>query len=197
MGQMNFLEHERYGMIRLFETYIQALSRLVDQDSPLFGWRRNRVAVCHRLASYLQDGLFGALGPTQRQSYAVDMAVVLSDEGQDLMPDILVHDRKESEAHRLMAIVCREGYLTEAELWGLHELKVNGGCELTLAMALLPQKEYLLIYRADEHAIDYYHFLKSEKHCHLLKRREIGDVNADARQLKLGIKNARGSAPPR
>ncbi|MFA7643504.1 MAG: hypothetical protein WCY74_09505 [Sphaerochaetaceae bacterium] len=194
---MNFLEHERYGMIRLFETYILAVSRLVEHDGALFGWRRNRVAICHRIATHLQEGLFGTFSLAQRQRYVVDMGASLLEDPQSLVADIVVHDRGAQEPHRLMAIVCREGYLTESELLGLHELKVKGNCELTLAMAFLPQKDYMLIYRADETSIDYYHFLREEKHCQLLKRRQIGDVHADGRQLKLGIKDGRGSSPPR
>lgn len=192
---MKFQEHERYGMIRLFESYILALSRLVDQDNALFSWRKNRVAVSHRLAHHLQEGLFGTLTLSQRNRYFVDMAGEVLDEGQALVPDILVHDRNTETPHRLMAIVCREGYLTEHELWSLHELKVKGECELTLAMAFLPQKDYMLIYRADGSAIDYYHFITTEKHCHLLKRREISDVTSDARQLKLAIKSSPKSGP--
>lgn len=194
---MNFQEHERYGMIRLFETYISALSRLIDQDSVLFTWRRNRLAVSHRLAHHLQEGLFGTFGPSQNSRYVVDMGAAVLDESRSLIPDILVHDRGTTDAHRLMAIIIREGYLTEEELWALHELKVKGTCELTLAMALLPHKDYQLIYRADGSAIDYYHYIADEKHCHLLKRREISDVSSDARQLHLAIKNSPKPVPRR
>lgn len=194
---MNFQDNERYGMIRLFETYILALSRLVEQDAELFGWKRNRLAVGHRLAHHLQEGLFGAFTSSQRNRYVVDMGAMVLNEPLALIPDILVHERGAKDPHRLMAIVCREGYLTESELWSLHELKVAGSCELTLAMALLPQKEYILVYRADGSSIDYYHFLTKEKHCQLLKKRQISDVSADAHQLKLGIKGSPRSVPRR
>jgi hypothetical protein len=197
MGQMNNQEHERYGMIRLFETYISALSRLMEQDALLFTWRRNRVAVSHRLAHHLNEGLSDLFFPSQRKRIVVDMGAAVLEEARALIPDILVHDRDPSDPHRLMAIVCREGYLTEEELWALHELKVTGSCELTLAMAFLPQKDYMLIYRADGTAIDYYHYIGQEKHCHLLKRREISDVSSDARQLHLAIKESPKSAPRR
>lgn len=195
MGNMMGQEHERYGMIRLFETYILALSHLVDQDSVLFHWRKNRMAISHRLAQHLEQGLFGALPPSQRENFLVDLCAPIMDESQGLIPDILVHDRQERDPKRLMAVVCRDGYLTEQELMGLHDLKTKAGCELTLAIAFLPLKEYMLIYRADETTIDYYHFLRSEKHCQLLKRRQISDVSTDAHQLKLGIKSRKRSVP--
>ncbi len=193
MQAMKVLEHERYGMIRLFETYIQALSELVDRDSALFVWKKNRIAVSHRLAQHLEQGLFGALGVQHRNEYLVDLCAPIMDDPRALIPDIVVHDRGEKKAHRLMAIVCREGYLTENELLGLHEMKMKGDCELTLAMALLPDKEYILIYRANEATIDYYHFLRTEKHCQLFRRREIGDMPLDTHQLKLGIKSRKRS----
>jgi len=193
MRSMNVTELERYGMIRLFETYIQALSVLVDQDSALFEWRKNRIAVSHRLAQHLEQGLFGTLGPQHHTQFFVDLCAPLVDDPKALIPDIVVHDRGEQEPHRLMAIVCREGYLTEQELIGLHEMKMKSSCELTLAMALLPEKEYMLIYRANEVTIDYYHFFQTEKHCQLFKRRELADVPLDAHQLKLGIKSRKRS----
>ena len=187
-------EHERYGMIRLFETYILALSHLVEQDVALFHWRRNRMAVSHRLAQHLELSLFGALPPHQRDNFFVDLCAPIMDDAHALIPDILVHNRKESEPHRLMAVVCRDGYLTEQELLGLHALKTKAGCELTLAIAFLPLKEYMLIYRADETTIDYYHFLRLEKHCQLFKRRQISEVPTDSHQLKLGIRTGKRSS---
>jgi hypothetical protein len=192
---MNPLEHERYGKIRLFETYIRALASLVDYDSALLSWKKNRVSLSHRLAQHLEQGLFGTLGSHHRSSFLVDMCAPIVDDSRALVPDIVVHDRNSKEPNRLMAIVCREGYLTEEELVQLHALKTNGHCELTLAMAFLANKEYFLIYRADDTTIDYYHFLIHEKHCQLFKRRQISDVAIDAHQLKLGIKTRKRFAP--
>lgn len=195
MVGMKTQEHERYSMIRLFEIYISALSRLVDQDSGLFLWRRNRMAVCHRLAHHLEQGLFGALPPEQQKEFSVDMCVPISGDSRTVVADILVHNRSAADPQRLMAVVCREGYLTEEELLSLHNLKTETGCELTLAVAFLPQKGYMLIYRADETRIDYYHFNRIGKHCQLLKRRQVSDLSGDGNQLKLGIKTARQPVP--
>ncbi len=81
-----------------------------------------------------------------------------------------------------------KGICREAELKALHELKVKADCELTLAIAFLPQKEYLLIYRADNTRIDYYQFQSDRLHCHLLKRRDVIEHSDDSHQLKLGMK---------
>jgi hypothetical protein len=192
---MNIHEDERYGMIRLFETHIHALSLLVEQDSSLFSWRRNRMAVCHRLARHLEQGLHDSFNLQQRNRYFVDLCAPIMEDAHAMIPDIVVHDRDQQEPQRLMAIVCREGYLSEQELLDLHELKTKGNCELTLGMAFLPNKEYILIYRADETTIDYYHFFRTEKHCQLFKRRQISEVSADRSQLKLDIKSRKRSYP--
>ena len=197
MGVMDILEHERYGMIRLFETQIHALSQLVDQDGQLFSWRRNRMAVCHRLAHHLEQGLHPGFSTQQKHTLFVDMCAPVLDEPNAMLPDIVVHNRNMREPVRLMAIVCREGYLSEQELLDLHAMKVRGNCELALGLAFLPNKEYILIYRADETTIDYYHFLRNEKHCQLFRRRQVSEVSADARQLKLDIKSRRRPSPSR
>jgi len=178
-------------MIRLFETFIVALGRLVDNDSVLFTWRKNHITISHRLAQHLGQVMFEELPVRHQEAYIVDLCVPVLEDTRAIAPDILIHDRNEKEPHRLMAVVCREGYLTEKELLNLHDFKVEAGCHLTLAVAFLPQKDYILIYRADEATIDYYHFFYEEKHCQLFKRRQISDVVSDSRQLKLGIKTTR------
>ncbi|MDD3366709.1 MAG: hypothetical protein PHS67_05565 [Sphaerochaetaceae bacterium] len=194
MRQMILHEHERYGMIRLFETFIAALARLVDNDSVLFTWPKNHITISHRLAQHLEQVMFGELPVRHQEAYVVDLCVPILEDFRALIPDILVHNRKEKEGQRLIAITCRTGYLTEKELLYLHDFKNKAGCHLTLAIAFLPQKDYMLIYRADETTIDYYHFFREEKHCQLLKRRQISDVG-DRHQLKLGIKTGKRSVP--
>ena len=124
-------EHERYSMIRLFETFIAALSRLIDNDRALFSWRKNHIAISHRLAQHLEQVMFGELPVRHQEEYVVDLCVALLEDARALVPDVLVHNRNEKEHHRLMAIVCREGYLTEKELLHLHALKNEAGCLLT------------------------------------------------------------------
>ena len=188
-------DHERYSMIRLFEAFIAALARLIDNDSVLFTWRKNHITISHRLAQHLEQVMFKELPVHHQEAYVVDLCVPILEDSRAIAPDILVHNRSGKENHRLMAIVCREGYLTEKELLNLHEFKNEAGCYLTLAIAFLPQKDYILIYRADETTIDYYHFFHAEKHCQLFRRRQISDVVSDRRQLKLDIKTRKRSVP--
>ncbi len=185
---MKPLDSERYGMIRLFEACISALSLLVEHDSQLFTWRRGRIAVCHRLAHHLEHLLFSAGKPEKSKGYHLDLCATIPGEARVLTPDILLHNRDIENPVRSMAIVCREGYLSESELRSLHELKTKAGCDLTLAIAFLSQKDYLLIYRADDTRIDYYHFSRTEFHCQLLKRRDVVELSDDSHQLKLGMK---------
>src|SRR5690554_6337029 len=169
------MENERYGMIRLFETFLEALSRLVDEDEHLFSLKRNSIAISHRLAQHLEEVMFGALPVRKQEEYVVDLAYPL--EGRALNPDILIHNREGQVEGRLMGVVCRSRYLTGEELLKLHALKSR----LTLAVAFLPEKDYFLIYRSDESTLDYYHYYKAAKHCHLLKRRHISEIDESDR----------------
>jgi hypothetical protein len=191
---MNLSDHERYGKIRLFETFIRALSALVDEDDALFSWKKRRIAITHRLALHLDHGFAEAFPATKESPLAVDMGAPVSDDSRIMIPDILVHNRTQSSPRPLMAVVCREGYLTEQELIELHELREESACELTLAISFLVARDYMLIYRFDETTIDYYHFLRHEKHCQLFRRRELGDLPSDAHQLKLAIRTRKVSA---
>jgi hypothetical protein len=188
---MKPLENERYGMIRLFEACISALALLVEQDAQLFTWKRGRIAICHCLSQHLEHLVFSNGQNGQNQKYFFDLYASIGGGISRLVPDILLHNRNEAEPERRMAIVWREGYLSEEELGALHDLKNKALCDLTLAIALLPQKDYLLIYRADESRIDYYHFNKTDAHCYLLKQREVCELSTDKSQLRLGIKNLR------
>lgn len=181
------MNNERYSMIRLFETFLEALSHLVDKDEHLFSLKRNSIAVSHRLAQHLEKVMFGELPVKEQEGFVVDLAYPL--EERSLNPDILIHNRVEE---RLMGVVCRSRYLTTQELLKLHALKSR----LTLAVAFLPDKDYFLIYRSDESTLDYYHFYKEAKHCHLLRRRHISEIDeSDRQQLRLAI--AQKGARPR
>jgi hypothetical protein len=185
MMPMKILESERYGMIRLFEACISALALLVQRDAVLFGWRRSRVAMCHRLAHYLEHAIF----PTgSNDGFVFDLSAPVGLSKGSVTSDILLHNRNLEDPVRPMAIMCRDDYLSEQELRMLYDLKTESGCTLALAIAFLPQKSYLLIYRADDEWIDYYHFDRDDHHCHLLRRRDMENLADNGQQLKLGIK---------
>ena len=176
------MNNERYSMIRLFETFLEALSRLVDRDDHLFSLKKNSIAVSHRLAQHLEEVMFGELPAKEQEGFVVDLAYPL--EERSLNPDILIHNRSNRAEERLMGVVCRSRYLTNQELLKLHALKSH----LTLAVAFLPDKDYFLIYRSAESTLDYYHFYKEAKHCHLLRRRHISEIDeSDRQQLRLAI----------
>lgn len=190
------VENERYSKIRLFEIFVDALRHLVQQDNELFFWPRNKAAVVHRLASHLHAALRRDLSlhaDEANQSYMelpgklyFDVGVAVNTEQKTFFPDIVLHDRSKDDPVRLLAIICRDNYLSEDDQISLHELQETGNCELVLALSFLPQKNYLLIYRADTYKMEYYHFLRDELSCVILKRREIEGAEDDD-QLKLGI----------
>lgn len=175
------MEEERYGMIRLFETFVSSLARLLEQDSILFSLQRNRLAVCHRLAYYIEQTLSKSDCPKE----CVDLCVYQPKAFGKIVPDILIHNRSEKDPRRPLAVVIREGYLSTEELIALHYLKVQANCALVLAVAFLSGKNYILIYRANGSHIYYYHFNKEDYHCQLLKSRQINEIPGDMRQLKL------------
>ena len=190
---MKSQDSERYSMIRLFETFIHSLSCVCEQDSYLFNQPSMKIPFSFRLASTLQKEVM----PLLPDSYFIDMAIAATTEAKALIPDILIHDRGKENKDVLLAIVCKNGYLSEQELIGLHTLKNSSTCDLALGVAILPQQDYLLIYRSDEMFVDYYHFYKEQQHCSFLKRREIGDLEIDEKQLKLPISMKKKVSPRR
>ncbi len=181
---------ERYSIIRLFETFIHSLSTVSSEDSYLLKIGSLRVPFSFRLALTLQQELLPKLA-----HYYIDMGLVATENSKALVPDILIHDRNDDNRDALMSIVVRNRYLSESELMGLHTLGNTTKCDLTLAIALLPMKDYILIYRSDELFVDYYHFYMEHQHCSFLKRREIGDLEIDEKQLILPISLKKRGGP--
>ncbi|MFA5513904.1 MAG: hypothetical protein WDA17_03175 [Sphaerochaetaceae bacterium] len=176
-----------YQILDLFESFVEAVELLVTYDKQLFGWKRNRLPIAHRLALYLQETLLKGTS-LENEHYSIDMAIPILKEKKALTADILIHDRDEQNPTNLLAVVCKDRYLTEAELLSLHALKVKADCSLVLAVTIFEDKEYMLIYRSGESFIDYYHFTYADKKCTLLKRRVIEGKSYAKRQLKLPIK---------
>lgn len=180
-------ESNHYQIIDLFKAFISAVDLLVNNDKELFSYKRNRLTIAHRLALYLQETLLKE-SPLEKENYFLDMAIPILKEKKALIPEILLHNRDDKNHLKLLAAVCRDRYLTEAELLSLHSLKVKGECSLALAVTVFEDKDYLLIYRASESFIDYYHFYINDKQYSLLKRRNIEGESYEKRQLKLPIK---------
>jgi hypothetical protein len=164
-----------YSEIRLFESFITSLRLLNEGEKELFYLKKGRVTTTHRLAIHLQKELFGS----EQTPYFVDLAYPLD---FSLIPDLLIHQRDQSNENNLMAFVCRETYLSEKELFRLIDLKERYKIVLTMGCALLPDKDYLLLYRIGEFSVDYYHFNLELATAVFLKRREVENKT---RQLRL------------
>ena len=94
--------------IRVFDTFSKALCLLEKEDSALYTWSRNRLALSHALAVHIHDLLSDS-----KSHFSVDLCPVLSKSTQALNPDILVHNRQSGQ--QILSVVCRNEYLTEAE----------------------------------------------------------------------------------
>ncbi len=180
-------------MIHLFETFIHSLASLVANDQYLLSQMSSKTALSFRLATYLEKELDHLL----EKGYFVDMGIAPLNIPKKIVPEILIHNRETEQSDILLSVVVRNGYLSEKELVALHSVKTAAKADLTLAIAMLGQQDYLLIYRIDEEFVDYYHFYVQDKHCTFLKRREIGELDIDEKQLKLSISSKRRSSRSR
>ena len=164
--------------LRAFETFGKALGLLESEDSSLYSWPRNRLALSHALATHLHD-----LVKDSGQKLYVDLCPVLNRSAKALNPDILVHNR-ETET-QVLSVVCRNDYLTESEQDELIRFRRDSRCELVLALSFMVQKNYMLIYAATEDRIDYYHFDRNSRTIEPFKRRSLDDDNPGSDQLTL------------
>ena len=163
--------------IRVFETFGKALSLLETKDSQIYVWPRNRIALSHALAVHLGK-LFSELDD---RLYS-DLCPVLAKSGKSLNPDILVHNRG---AQQLLSVVCRNEYLTESEQEELIRFRKESRCELVLALSFMVQKNYMLIYVANEDRIEYYHFDRNSLTIEPVRKRNLDSRTEDKDQLTL------------
>ena len=168
----------RRTRIRAFETFGKALELLETQDSVLYTWPRNRIALSHALADHIRDLLAESGG-----NLSVDLCPVFSRSAKALNPDILVHDR--TPGHQMLAVICRNEYLTEGEQDELIRFRRESRCELVLALSFMTQKNYMLIYVANEDRIQYYHFDRNSLTMEPVRMRNLGDAPESDGQLTL------------
>ena len=168
----------RRTKIRAFETFGKALGLLETQDSALYSWPRNRIALSHALADHIRDLV---ADPDNRLS--VDLCPVFSRSSKALNPDILVHDR--AGGQQVLAVICRNEYLTEGEQDELIRFRRESRCELVLALSFMTQKNYMIIYAANEDRIQYYHFDRNSLTMEPVRMRNLGDVPESDGQLTL------------
>ncbi|MGP1508694.1 MAG: hypothetical protein ACTTJW_07455 [Sphaerochaeta sp.] len=166
------------GKLRVFDIFVRALELLEEKDSVLYKWPRNRLALTHALSQHLHDLMNEA-----KQKLSVDMCPVLRKSAKAVNPDILIHNRETGA--QMLAIVCRNDYLTEAEQKDLINYRRESGCELILALSFMAQKNYMLIYAAAEDKVEYYHFDRNSRTIEPVRKRSLGDRKDNEDQLTL------------
>ena len=164
--------------IKAFDAFGKALQKLDTQDRELYSWPRNRLALCHALAMHL-DALF----QDQKNKISVDLCPVLNRSPKALNPDILVHNR--TTKAQVLSVICRNDYLTEAEQEELIRFRRESKCDLVLALSFMVQKNYMLIYVANEDKIEYYHFERNSQTLEPVRSRNLSDQEEPAEQLTL------------
>ncbi len=187
---MNHPENERSSHVSLFELFLHSLKEVVTHDSDLFSLTSKRIPFSYRIAHNLEKELVDNLPDSL---YSVQMGVPSCPDTKALIPDITIRDGNEL----LMNISVRGNYLSEAELLALHTLRMSSGSPLTLAVAVLPRSDYLLIYQSDEAFLDYFHYYIDHHHLSFLKRRESTEVGTSIKQLNLLPSVRRKGAPVR
>ena len=163
--------------IKAFDTFGKALCLLESQDKELYSWPRNRLALSHALAMHISSLI------DQKQKLSVDLCPVLNRSPKALNPDILVHNRETKT--QLLAIICRTDYLTESEQDELIRFRRESKCDLVLALSFMVQKNYMLIYVANEDRIEYYHFERNSQTMEPVRSRSLENQTDTAEQLTL------------
>ncbi len=169
-------EHERSSHVNLFETFLHSLKAVVTESADILLLRSKRVPFSYRIAHTLENEL-----TDDTSSLSVHMGVPVTTDSKALIPDISVKRGDEL----LMNISVRSSYLSEKELLSLHALRMRTGCPITLALAVLPKSDYLLIYQSDEMYVDYFHYYIEYHHLSFLKRIESGEIGSTVKQLSL------------
>lgn len=167
--------------IKAFEIFTKALALLETQDKELFTWPRNRITLTHALAVHIHDIL-------EDPSYSVDLYPATTKSRRTSNADILVHNRQ--NGHQILAIVCRNDYLTEQEQKDLSSLMEGNSqegtsCDLVLAVSFMPQRSYMLIYIANDDGVEYYHFDRNLMIMEPVRRRTIEEDFNDKEQPTL------------
>ena len=138
------LANTQSAAINLFEAFQEALGDLHAYDSFLFSRPKTKAAISHKLAMYLERHL--AEKHLSYEGYHFDVMLNHA--------DILLHDRA---GKHLVSIMVFHDYIPKGEV-DLLKKKMVEGAVLTLAVAFLSGKDYLLVYRVGKETIDYYHY---------------------------------------
>ncbi|MBN2860036.1 MAG: hypothetical protein JXK93_07230 [Sphaerochaetaceae bacterium] len=170
-------EQERSSQVSLFETLLHSLKEVMDTRADILTLSARRAPFSYRIAYTLET----ELKALHRSQFTVDMGLSVTGDTKALVPDISVREGDTL----LMTLSVRNSYLSERELLALHSLRMSTMCPITLAVALLPRSEYLLIYQSDEMFVDYFHYYTEHHHLSFLKRIETGEIGSSVKQLSL------------
>lgn len=160
---------------RVFDTFTHALKNLETEDKELFSWPKNRIALSHALAQQLFK-----LNP----DLSADLCPYIKTSKKAIKADILIHNRKTGQKY--LAIICRNDYLPEDEQKKLLNLSKEIKCELVMAISFFPQKNYMLLYRATDSGIEYYHFDRNTLTSDIVRTKTTNSSQVDSQQLTLG-----------
>lgn len=162
--------------LRAFDLFTQALGAFETGDRVIYSWPRNRIALTHSLAQRLSSKL-----AEEGSALYADMCPAVFKSKKSLNPDIAVHNRKGQTA---LAVVCRNDYLSEEEQKGLMELA--GMTDLAMAVSFFPQKSYMLLYRATQNSIEYFHFDRNTMTVEAVRTKSF-DKNENGEQTYLSL----------
>lgn len=146
--------------ITLFDAFRASLQRTFENYPYLFQHKKNRIAFSHRLASEMDRETGGR--------YLIDISLPVTNERTGITPDIIVRER---DMRLVMALYIEEDYLSKAEKDEASRLHEETGA-FTLALSILSEKEYVLLYRFAASFTDYLHLSKHDYSDSLLKRME-------------------------
>lgn len=162
--------------IALFDSFRSAIESTFKNYPYLFDVKKAKTAFAHRLASE-----FDKITANQ---YLVDINLPLV-VGASSIPEIIIRERNFSP---VMAIFIEEDYLSNLKKEEASKLHEETGA-FTIALSLLREKDYLLVYRFASTFTDYLHLSKHDYSESLLKRME--DAGPDEQLLLIPNKRKR------
>lgn len=145
-------------------------SSLVDD-----GIRRKKSARTHRIALSLTP------------FFPSDVIIDIDTTGADL----LVWDGKE-KMH--LALFWSDDYLTEKERARAYDFHLSNSPALTLAFSVLPDKDWILVYRFEKSFIEYLHIDKATFEETLLRQKAAGAEEDGQMFLRLPAKRSRATS---
>ncbi|MCR5732699.1 MAG: hypothetical protein K6G51_07170 [Sphaerochaetaceae bacterium] len=166
--------NSRSSDIEIFDAFRKALKELSRRDKELFSSKKNKIAITHRLALYLEEFFISRC--------VVDICYNI--DGYN--PDIILHERN---GKILLAIWFKDDYLEKALQEEAKRFHDNFGC-FTLAFSILSDRDYYLVYRFASTYTDYLHISREDFSENLLKRMREED-DAVNEQLLLDIPKKR------